>query len=299
MVEPLLPTIHQFLDALTAEKKYSAYTVRNYARALELFQAFCHEKGVGRLSAIDRNHCRTFLHAQQERVGRKTLHNYASAIRSFLKYLQRKSLIDKNPWVDIQLPKQEKSLPLFLTQKQMIDLLNGPLRLLENETLDAFEAHRDALLLELLYGGGFRVSELVALQYGDIDKTQGVAKVLGKGKKERLCPIGGRALTQLKRFQQEFAVNQHVILTDDQGHPMNARAVQLLLKKYLRLADLPSTITPHKIRHSYATHLLEGGADLRVLQELLGHVSLSTTQIYTHVNLQQLKEVHSQCHPRA
>ncbi len=184
----------------------------------------------------------------------------------------------------------------------MLALLAGPQRLRENESADAFTACRDRLVLELLYGGGLRVSELVALNYGAVDFDNGSARVLGKGRKERICPLGATAMAVLKKFRDEFArqagLDDPVVVTV--GHKrMLVRAVQLLVKKYLALADLPMDLSPHKIRHSYATHLLNSGADLRAVQELLGHADLTTTQIYTHTSIARLKEIHAKAHPRA
>jgi integrase/recombinase XerC len=184
----------------------------------------------------------------------------------------------------------------------MKQLLAGPVRLLDNETIDAFTAWRDRLAMELLYGGGLRVSELVALNYGAVDLDGGVARVLGKGQKERLCPLGVVAITVLKKFKAEFAHNatpSSPVLVMPSHARMPVRQVQLMLKRYLALADLPRDLSPHKIRHSYATHLLNAGADLRLVQELLGHASLNTTQVYTHVSVARLKEVYNKAHPRA
>jgi integrase/recombinase XerC len=156
--------------------------------------------------------------------------------------------------------------------------------------------------MELLYGGGLRVSELVGLTYGQIDGASGVARVLGKGKKERLCPLGRVAMAVLERFRDEFAERSGYpdpVVVNSRRERLSVRSVQLILKKYLALADLPADLTPHKIRHSYATHLLDNGADLRLVQDLLGHASLSTTQIYTHVSVARLQDAHRLAHPRA
>lgn len=183
-----------------------------------------------------------------------------------------------------------------------MELIKGPTRLLQNQAISSFEACRDQLILELLYGAGLRVSELVSLSYGQIDSAQGVARILGKGRKERLCPLGKAAFACLTYFQQNYASDagpDAPILIDTKGEPLTPRKVQLLLKNYLSLAGLPLDISPHKLRHSFATHLLNNGADLRVVQDLLGHANLSTTQIYTHLTVDRLKAVYSQAHPRA
>ena len=168
--------------------------------------------------------------------------------------------------------------------------------------LGEFEAFRDSLILELLYGGGLRVSELCGLKHGDVDLGQGVARVFGKGRKERLCPLGPVACQCLKTFVKRFdlcADYQDSLICNRSGKAMQPREIQKLLKKHLAAAELPLDMTPHKLRHSFATHMLDNGADLRAVQELLGHANLSTTQVYTHVSIARLKEAHKQAHPRA
>ena len=184
----------------------------------------------------------------------------------------------------------------------MIKLLEGPQRLLENESLDAFTACRDRLAMELLYGAGLRVSELTGLNYGAVDLENGLARVVGKGRKERLCPLGRVATALLQKFRREFAQQSGVhapVLVNARHDRLPIRQVQLILKRYLALAGLPMDLTPHKLRHSYATHLLNAGADLRLVQELLGHAQLATTQVYTHVSVARLKEIYAKAHPRA
>ena len=190
------------------------------------------------------------------------------------------------------LPKLEKRLPKFLTEEQMKLLLTGPQRLLEAGALDAFTAWRDRLAMELAYGGGLRVSELVGLDYGSVDAESGVARVRGKGGKERLCPLGRVALEVFLCFGRDFAPRRgpsDPVLASPAGRGLSPRSLQLMLKRYLSAAGLPFDFSPHKLRHAYATHLLNAGADLRLVQELLGHARLATTQIYTHVSVGRLK----------
>ncbi len=306
---PLPPAVagewlQPFLDHLAKERRYSAYTVRNYRQAFEDFYAWLlsggrASHGFASLTARD---VRDFVVEGQRRFERRTLHNHVSGLRRFFRFWMQRGRLARNPFTGVPLPKLTKPLPKFLTETQMTALLNGPLRLLQNETLDAFIAWRDRLVLELLYGGGLRVSELVELNYGAIDFASGSARVLGKGKKERICPLGAVAMAVLKKFRDDHAkhtgpISPVVVTVRHQRLPV--RAVQLLVKKYLALADLPMDITPHKLRHSYATHLLNSGADLRAVQELLGHASLTTTQIYTHTSVARLKEIHTKAHPRA
>jgi integrase/recombinase XerC len=293
-----------FSDFLAKERRYSLYTVRNYRQAFEDFYRWLvatelWDKG---LAALGSREMRDFVIEGQRRFDRRTLHNHVSGLRTFFKYWIRLGKLSRNPLLGVPLPKLEKRLPQFLTEEQMRLLLNGPQRLLDNASVDAFTAWRDRLAMELLYGGGMRVSELVGLNYSAIDLNSGVARVLGKGRKERLCPIGKVALSVLLKFKTEFATRtgpDHAVLANPDGSRVTVRAVQLMLKRYLALAGLPLDLTPHKLRHSYATHLLNAGADLRVVQELLGHAQLTSTQVYTHVSIARLQEAYAKAHPRA
>lgn len=296
--------LQPFLDFLAKERRYSPYTVRNYRQAFEDFYRWAQidgrwARGVAGFTARD---MRDFVIEGQRRFGRRTLHNHVSGLRAFFRFWQRQGRLAKNPFLGVPLPKLEQPLPKFLTETQVAALLNGPARLLANETIDAFTAWRDRLVLELLYGGGLRVSEVVALNYGAVDFGSGSARVLGKGRKERICPLGAVAMAVLEKFRRDFARGRGpgdpVLVTT--GHQrLTVRAVQLVMKRYLALAELPMDLSPHKLRHSYATHLLNSGADLRAVQELLGHANLATTQIYTHTSVARLKEIYAKAHPRA
>jgi integrase/recombinase XerC len=296
--------LQPFADHLAKERRYSAYTVRNYAQAFMDFVRWLHERQGGQVDFrnLTSRDTRDFVIEAQRRFKRRTLHNHVSGLRAFFRYWMRAGKVPLNPFVGVPLPKLEKSLPKFLTETQMTLLLAGPQKLLDNQSSDAFSAWRDRLVLELLYGGGLRVSELVALNYGAVDFNQGSARVLGKGRKERICPLGAVAMAVMRKFREDFARESgpgDPVLIAAGGERMGVRAVQLLVKKYLALAELPMDLSPHKLRHSYATHLLNSGADLRVVQELLGHVSLTTTQIYTHTSVARLKEIYRKAHPRA
>ncbi len=307
--EPALPPavaaawLQPFLDHLAKERRYSAYTVRNYRQAFEDLHRWAAQSGrnVADLGALTSRDVRDFVIEAQRRFGRRTLHNHVSGLRSFYRYWMRLGKLERNPFSGVPLPKLEKALPKFLTEDQMLRLLAGPEKLRANEAISAFAALRDRLVLEILYGGGLRVSEAVALNYGAIDFGSGSARVLGKGRKERICPLGQPAMAVLKKFRDTEArshgLADPVLVTENQRR-LTAGFIQQLVKKYLALADLPMDITPHKLRHSYATHLLNAGADLRSVQELLGHASLTTTQIYTHTSVARLKEIHAKAHPR-
>jgi len=293
-----------FLDYLEKERRYSRYTVRNYRQAFEDFWRWLVRNGLADrgLDQLGVREMRDFIIEGQRRFSRRTLHNHVSGLRALCRFWLRRGRLKRNPLTGVPLPKLDRPLPRFLTEKQMTDLLTGPLRLLENRSLDAFTAWRDRLVMELLYGGGLRVSELVGLNYGQIDFERGVARVMGKGRKERLCPLGRVAMAVLAKWRGEFARDRSPeapVIVNARHQRLPVRQVQLLLKRYLALADLPMDITPHKLRHSYATHLLNAGADLRLVQELLGHVNLATTQIYTHVSVAHLKKIYERAHPRA
>jgi integrase/recombinase XerC len=293
-----------FLAFLRDEKRYSVYTLRNYEHGIRDFFEYLkdQERWSGSLEAISKPMIQGYIIEKQEDMDRKTLHLHFSSLRTFYVFLQKQGLVAQSPFDAITLPKVGRSLPIFLTEQQVLRLLAGPALLLENEQLSPWQCLRDRLVLELLYGGGFRVSELCDLKFEMVDMSTGVITIVGKGKKQRLCPIGKIAMACLEAY---IKISPHprqpwdLIILNDTGKAVYPRWVQTRMKRYLELADLPMDITPHKIRHSYATHLLNNGADLRLIQELLGHASLSTTQIYTHVSMTRLMEAHRNAHPRA
>ena len=293
-----------FAEHLALERRCSAYTVRNYRQAFEDFWRWAQTAGVWArgVDALESREVRDFVIEARGRFDRRTLHNHVSGLRTWAKFWQRRGVLRRNPFVGVPLPKLEKRLPQFLTEEQMKRLLLGPQRLIENETERPEIAWRDRLAMELLYGGGLRVSEVAGLNFGAVDMANGVARVVGKGRKERLCPLGRVAIAVLTKVRNEFAKRvgpEDPVLTNPDGTRMTVRAVQLMLKRYLALAELPLEMTPHKLRHSYATHLLNAGADLRLVQELLGHAQLTTTQVYTHVSVARLQEIYAKAHPRA
>ncbi len=296
--------LQPFLDHLRKERRYSAYTARNYGQAFaDFFRWLRHNgRGEGGFDVLTARDVRDFVIEAQRRFDRRTLHNHVSGLRAFYRYWMQRGRLERNPFAGVPLPKLQKSLPKFLTEAQVTVLLDGPMKLLANQAITAHDAWRDRLVLELLYGGGLRVSELVALNYGAVDFGDGSARVLGKGRKERVCPLGTTAMKVLRKFRDDFARESgpgDPVLVTTSGQRLTVGAVQLLVKKYLALADLPMDLTPHKLRHSFATHLLNSGADLRTVQELLGHANLTTTQIYTHTSVARLKEIHAKAHPRA
>jgi integrase/recombinase XerC len=251
---------------------------------------------------IGRMEARSYLVEAQGSLAKSTLRNHFSALKGLFKYAQQRGICRSNPFANLTLPKLEKNLPKFLSEKQAKLLLQeiNPSKTGNSKT--EFIKFRDILILKILYAGGLRVSELVSLNYSDIDFTKATLLVSGKGGKERISPIGSKVLQDIVFFRDNHCKISSVdspVIINQSGKRLSVRSVQLILKKKLREANLPDDISPHKLRHSYATHLLDRGADLRAVQDLLGHASLSTTQIYTHLSVAKLKETHKIAHPRS
>lgn len=281
----------------------SPYTLRNYTGGVDRFAAWlkAENRWTGDFGAVGPEAARRFVVAEGRRVSRRTLRNHVSGLNAFYRYLRERGLVRANPFSGLSLPKLDRPLPKFLTEGQMDALLEAPARLWRKGAAGEFEAFRDSVVLELLYGGGLRVSELCRLRHGDIDTRAAVARVRGKGGKTRLCPLGAVALAGLRTWSERFgleASGDAPVVRDRKGRPLQPRQIQRRLKRCLAEAGLPMDMTPHKIRHAYATHMLDRGADLRAVQELLGHANLATTQVYTHVSVARLREAHRQAHPR-
>ena len=293
-----------FEEYLRGHRRLSPYTCRNYIHAVSSFRDWCNDsrQAVVNLFTIDKSTARSYLIEVQHKVSRVTLRNHVSGIRNFYKFCMERNHCESNPFHSLTLPKTEKKLPQYLTEKDILKLLEQPNSQNKKSEKGKVLELRDQMILEILYGGGFRVSELISLNYGDINWEQKLLKVTGKGGKQRFCPVGDRAIKSIRKFQeirQQVPAVTDPVVTSIKWRRLSARSVQLILKKYLLTAGLPLDLTPHKLRHSYATHLLDHGADLRAVQEMLGHRSLSTTQIYTHVSVAKLKKTHGQAHPRA
>lgn len=295
--------INQFLDHLILERRVSEHTHRNYRGSLLRFQEWLGKEISGSsLLSTNQEIARSYLIEIQSNLSRKTLANHVSALRSFFQFCQVRGWTSSNPFKNLSVPKPEKTLPKFLTESQARALMESP-TLVHMGTKEAdFLSTRDRIILELLYGSGLRVSEVVALNHEHIDPAHMTVRVKGKGNKERVCPIVAQTAEKLVHFRKRFARDASLcapVFTNHTGNRLSTRWIQVLLKKCLKIADLPKDFTPHKLRHSFATHLLDNGADLRTVQELLGHASLSTTQVYTHVSVSRLKKAHKLAHPRA
>ena len=295
--------IDKFIRFLSGEKRYSDYTLRNYLHAIRSFITWLDgsQKKV-QISEVNQSLARDYIIESQQIRSKRTVRNHISALRSFYQFCQSRNYLNNNPFRNLTLPKLEKKLPVFLSQDELIQLLEAPLKLEISSPHAEMIRVRDRIIMELLYGGGLRVSEVVGLNHGDLDLPKSLVRILGKGRKERVVPIPERTSSLLISFRENFcldASSSSPLFTSSKAQRLTSRNVQFRLKKYLAFCQLPQDVTPHKLRHSFATHLLDNGADLRSVQELLGHSSLSTTQVYTHVSVGRLKKAHKLAHPRA
>jgi integrase/recombinase XerC len=321
--------IEQFLNYLKFEKRFSEHTAKCYGADLTQFAEFLLSGGHGspseavasglpdggtatavatqteqevdqRLLAVDVNEARSYLaYLNEKAYSKATIARKLATLRSFYKYLVKMNRSSVNPLSAIRTPKQEKKLPRFLEYEEVK-------RLLETPPTDSWLGARDRAILETLYSTGVRVSELVGLNMDDIDFLSEVIHIRGKGKKERVTPISSSALQAIqhymeyrnKRAQNNGHFDSKVLFVNKHGHRLSTRSVRRKMDKYLKMAGLDPAISPHTLRHSFATHMLNNGADLRSVQELLGHQSLSTTQVYTHLTTRKLKDVYENAHPR-
>ncbi len=291
--------VAHFLEFQETEKNASPLTVRNYGAALRTyagwrgdgFNCWREEKG---------DDFRSYLYDLMKKgMKRSTIRLRFAALRSFYKYMVLRRGMPKSPVAEVQMPKLERNLPVVLNLKQMEELLDMPLKSEAPTKGPPWLKYRDAAILELFYSSGLRISELLGLDVRDVDFVSEIVKVVGKGRKERMVPVGGAAMRAMQKYRQEAVVTNGPLFRSVRGTRITQQAVDLMLKKYLKMSGIPFGVSPHKLRHSFATHLLDAGADLRSVQELLGHASLSTTQIYTHVTKERLKKVYDEAHPRA
>jgi site-specific recombinase XerD len=309
--------IARFLQHLATDRGASPYTQRNYRQAISEFHHWHAEerKSFPAWEKLQRDDFRSYLrYLGRHNLGRAAVQLRFSALRAFYKFLARQGVVTASPIKNLSLPKLQKRLPKFLTAQQMSDLLATPLKLMQpdsggskNDSARGFPAVlclRDVAVLEAIYSCGLRISEVCGLLAEDIDWSEQLVRVRGKGRKERLVPIGEPALRAIKEYwtllSQPPGGQSPVFLTGPKKlTPLSPRLLQLRLKKYLAVAGLDPNLSPHKLRHSYATHMLDAGADLRSVQELLGHAHLVTTQVYTHLTTERLKQAYDRAHPRA
>ena len=305
-----------FFRFLSDEKDASVYTQRNYRQALGEFAQWHREslKPPVRWGELERNDFRLFL----RQLGRRELSQAAirlrfSALNSFYKFLMRRGLVESSPVKGVTLPKPAKRLPQFLTIDQMNALLDAPVREYEvkrdsrknrNKPVSPVPYLRDRAILETIYSCGLRIGEICRMRAGEIEPDEFVVNVHGKGKKERQVPIGRSAIEAIRLYWERLAkppaIDERVFFaSEEERSEIYPRLVQRRLKNYLSACGLDPSLTPHKLRHSYATHLLDAGADLRSVQEMLGHSNLATTQVYTHVTTERIKRAYDEAHPRA
>ena len=306
--------VGRFLQHLATDRGASAYTHRNYRHALMEFIDW-HRRERQQPPAwegLQRDDFRSYLRfLGRHELGRAAIQLRFSALRTFYRFLVRQGAVETSPVRNLALPKVGKRLPKFLTVQQMVELLAAPLKMLPapdagspGQPEAAILCRRDVAILETIYSCGLRISELCGLQAGDLDWNERQVRVRGKGKKERLIPIGDPALAAIRYYWSllpQLPEGDSPVFTvcADKIAAVSPQHIQLRMKKHLAIAGLDPSMTPHKLRHSYATHLLDAGADLRSVQELLGHAHLVTTQVYTHLTTERLKRAYDAAHPRA
>ena len=307
--------VERFLAHLATDRGVSIYTQRNYRQALREFTGWhqAERQGAPDWPKLQRDDFRGYLRCLgRQKLGRAAIQLRFSALRTFYRFLIRRGVVEVSPIRNVALPKTPKRLPKYLTVPQMAELLRAPLQPLNQpkkektrgRPVSIATCYRDVAILETIYSCGLRISELCGLRGGDIDWAEALVRVRGKGQKERLVPIGQPALGAIRHYwgllKQPPAADQPVFQAGSDGvKAVPPRTLQARLKQHLAAAGLDPAMTPHKLRHSYATHLLDAGADLRSVQELLGHAHLVTTQVYTHVSTDRLKKAYDAAHPRA
>lgn len=296
----LLDRLDRFLEYMESERNFSEHTLRAYSTDIVEFVRFADRGGALLPEQVDRLLLRRYLaHLREGKRSRATIARKLASLRSFLRYLVRDGVLEENPAADLRTPRLEKRLPGVLDEQQVRVLLEQP-------GTDTFHGLRDRAILEILYSAGLRASELVNANIEDVDLIGEVIRVRGKSKKERLAPLGSYAVSATKEYLEARRLepraplfDRRALLINRRGRRLTDRSLRRTLAKYFRQAGLRLKVTPHTLRHSFATHLLDRGADLRSVQELLGHVSLQTTQVYTHVSAERLRQVYERAHPRA
>ncbi len=287
--------LESFINHLSVERNYSEHTVKAYRGDLEDFRDFLVKKEKT-FNLTDVKTMNAYVSSLYRKNSPASVERKVSAIRSFFSYLVRKDILTVNPAKSVRTPKKEKPLPVFLSVDEVFSLLEAKSG--GEETLSV----RDRAILELLYSSGLRISELADVTLDDLSIKQALIKVRGKGNKERIVPIGSKALSALDRYlrvRERLRPSSDHIFLNFRGGRITTRSLARIIKKYGLISGTPKNVSPHVLRHSFATHLLAGGADLRSIQEMLGHSSLSTTQKYTHLSIEHIMEVYDKTHPNA
>ncbi len=302
--------ISQFIHYLSIEKNASPHTCRGYLKDLEEFERFLKDSGTPlssggevRMENVDRLAIRKYLSFLHRRNKKSSIARKISTLRSFFKYLVKEERISSNPAKTVSSPKVEKILPTALTVDETFRLVESTKGIPETPSSEKGKKRRlrDLTILELLYSSGLRVSELVGLNSNQLDLELGIVRVMGKGRKERIVPVGKKAVEAVKNYLEERGTleAESPLFVNARGGRLTARSVGRLVKEYTRRSGIFRKVSPHTLRHTFATHLLDAGADIREIQEMLGHASLSTTQRYTHVSMGKLMEVYDKAHPRS
>lgn len=291
--------IARYITYLVAEKNASPHTIDNYRRDIMEFRNFLKRRGIGRWDDVDRIVLRKWLAWLHEQgFVRASIARKMTEVRSFYRFMVREQLLTKNPLAGMAAPKVPRRLPAFLSAEEVDRLLNAP-------DVTTPQGQRDKAILEMLYASGMRLSEIAGLNLSDVDLQRREIRIWGKGSKERISFVGEPAAKALRRYLREGrpklmdGKSVDAVFINKSGSRLSVRSIDLILEKYTKMVGLEEGITPHVLRHTFATHLLEGGADLRVVQELLGHAGLKTTQVYTHVTQSQARKVYMERHPRA
>ena len=285
--------IDKFLNYLTIEKNYSSCTTANYKTDLYDFDVFLNSRGGKDIKDIDYFLLRKFLSVLSEKkLNKRTVSRKISTFKSFFKFISREGISSSNPAQSLIYPRLDKPLPKFLTEKEVIRVIEAP-------KLNDLFGLRDRAILEFLYSTGARVSEMVALKIENVDLIGGMVKVKGKGRKERLLALGEPAVISIKNYLDRRCDTNQALFINKRGGILTDRGVRFIVYKYIKKTAISLSASPHTFRHSFATHLLSRGADLRSVQEFLGHSSIATTQIYTHLTIDSLKRVYQKAHPRA
>jgi integrase/recombinase XerC len=290
--------LERYIEYLEIERNVSPRTVVAYRHALNQFKFFAGPAFSWRTCTAQQ--FRAFLfECMKKGMARSYVRLRFAALRSFYKYLVERAELTENPLKTVLLPKAEKKLPVVLSVVQVDELLKAPKELERQNQAPGWAAARDVAIMELFYSSGLRLSELVALNVADVDPFSETVRVIGKGKKERIVPVGEIALQAVQNYRHQAGIQSGPLFISKLRKRISSRSVWLLLKKYLGQTSIQLRVSPHKLRHSFATHLLDNGADLRSVQTLLGHANLSTTQIYTHVTVERLRKAYDAAHPRA
>jgi integrase/recombinase XerC len=290
--------LERYLKYLHVERNASPRTVVAYRLALAKFMEFVADT-ISWEGCTAQQFRGFLLDCMKKGMARSYVRLTFAALRSFYKYLIEREGFRDNPLREVQLPKMEKKLPIVLSVLQVDELLTVPKKVERQSQAPVWAASRDAAMLELFYSSGLRLSELAALNVADVDIFSETVRVFGKGRKERIVPVGQVALKALQQYRFEANVQAGPLFLSKLKKRMSARSIWLMLRKHLSQTSIQLRVSPHKLRHSFATHLLDNGADLRSVQTLLGHANLSTTQIYTHVTMERVKKAYDDAHPRS